>query len=189
LSWPWGRPVFFSYTLYRCASLRKIVPSLISGASISPPQGFAHTVGWLFDVFAASVRDPAGLAGVPGMAFFVVGVAALFRTDRGLGWMVCGSCIATLLATFAIDIHWAAGCCYSRLRSYRSLSPKGSAVLHSQGKLVHVVVARIVLFLPLLNAIRGGLRSVSGIQRDDIRPVIEYLNAHAYLYDLGEAKR
>jgi len=38
-------------------------------------------------------------------------------------------------------------------------------------------------------AIRGGLRSVSGIQRDDIRPVIEYLNAHAYLYNLGEAKR
>jgi hypothetical protein len=66
---------------------------------------------------------------------------------------------------------------------------EGVGGVHSQGKLVHVVVARIVLFLPLLNAIRGGLRSVSGIQRDDIRPLIEYLNAHAYLYDLGEAKR
>jgi len=83
----------------------------------SPPQGFAHAVGWLFDVFAASVRDSAGLAGVPGMTFFVVGVAALFRTNRGPGWMVCGSCIATLLATFAHRDHWAAGCCHSRLRS------------------------------------------------------------------------
>jgi hypothetical protein len=41
------------------------------------------------------------------------------------------------------------------------------------------VVACLVLALPLLNAIRGGARSVSGIQRDDIRPVIEYVNAHA----------
>lgn len=47
------------------------------------------------------------------------------------------------------------------------------------GKLVEVAVGCLVLSLPALNAIRGGVRSVSGIQRDDIRPVIEYVNARA----------
>ena len=181
-----------SFLLLYFVSLRQLAKDsaqLDFWGQYSPPQGFAHTVGWLFDVFAASVRDPAGLAVVPGMAFFVVGVAALFRTNRGPGWMVCGSRIATLLATFAH--RYPLG---GRLLPFVApiipfVVAEGVGGVHSQGKLVHVVVARIVLFLPLLNAIRGGLRSVSGIQRDDIRPVIEYLNAHAYLYDLGEAKR
>jgi hypothetical protein len=139
---------FVSLTLYRCASLRKIAPSLISGASYFPPQGFAHTVGWLFDVFAASVRG--GTRRGSGNGLFVVGVAALFRTNRGLGWMVCGSCIATLLATFAHRYPLGGRLLLFAAPIIPFVVAEGVGGGHSQGKLVHVVVARIVLFLPLL---------------------------------------
>jgi uncharacterized membrane protein len=153
-----------------------------------PPHGFTHTVGWLFDVFAASVREPAGLAVFPGMAFFVVGVGALFRTNRELGWIVCGTCIATLLATFAHRYPLGGRLLLFAAPIILLVVAEGVAEVCSrcpQGKLVLVVVACLVLFLPLLNAIRGGIRSVSGIQRDDIRPVIEDVNAHALPSDSG----
>jgi len=153
-----------------------------------PPHGFAHTVGWLFDVFAASFRDPAGLAVIPGMAFFVVGVAVLFRRNRRLGWIVCGSCIATLLAAFAHRYPLGGRLLLFAVPIILLLVAEGVAAVCARcprGKLVHVVIACLVLALPLLNAIRGGARSVSGIQRDDIRPVLEYVNAHASPADGG----
>ena len=155
-----------------------------------PPRGFAHTVGWLFDVFAASFRDPAGLAVIPGMAFFVVGIAVLFRRNRQLGWIVCGSCVATLLAAFAHRYPLGGRLLLFAVPIILFVVAEGVAAVCARcprGRLVHAVVACLVLALPVLNAIRGGARSISGIQRDDIRPVLEYVNAHASPTDGGYA--
>jgi hypothetical protein len=140
------------------------------------------TLVWLFDVFAASLRDPGGLAVVPGMFFFLVGCAELFRRSPTLGRIVGGACIATLLAAFAHRYPLGSRLLIFAVPIILFAVAEGVAAVCArcpQGKLVHIVVAGLVLSLPLLNAIRGAVDSVSGIQRDDIRPVIEYVNAHA----------
>jgi hypothetical protein len=142
----------------------------------------AHTLVWLFDAFSAAFHDPAGLAVLPGMAFFIVGWTGLFRRNRRLGWILLAAISALLLA--GLTHRYPLG---SRLLMFAVpimllLVAEGVATVCDRlphGRLVEVAVGCLVLSLPVLNAIRGGVRGVSGIQRDDIRPVIEYVNARA----------
>ena len=141
------------------------------------PTG-AHTLLWLFDAFSASFHDPAGLAVLPGMALLVIGWAGLFRRNRTLGWTIFGSYVALLLAAFAHRYPLGSRLLIFAVPIVLLLVAEGVTAVCDRlphRKLAVVVVSCAVLFLPALNAIRG----VSGIRRDDIRPVIEYVNAHA----------
>jgi hypothetical protein len=151
-------------------------------AQYFPPRPIgAHTLVWLFDVFSASFHDPAGLAVLPGMGLFIVGWAGLFRRNRTLGWIVFWSGVGLLLAAFAHRYPLGSRLLIFAVPILLLLVAEGVATVCDrlpQGKLVElveVVVACLVLSLPALNGIRG----VSGIRRDDIRPVIQYVNARA----------
>jgi len=142
----------------------------------------AQTLGWLFDAFSAAFHDPAGLAILPGMAFFIVGWAGVFRRNRTLGWILLAAWGALLLAGLTHRYPLGSRLLIFAIPIMLLLVAEGVAaacVRLPQGKLVEVVVACLVLSLPILNAIRGGVSSVSGIQRDDIRPVIQSVNARA----------
>lgn len=138
----------------------------------------AQTLVWLFDAFSAAFHDPAGLAILSGMGFFLVGWAGLFRRNRTLGWIVFGAGGALLLAGLTHRYPLGSRLLIFAVPIMLLLVAEGVAtvcVRLPHGNLVEVAVACLVLALPVLNAIRG----VSGIQRDDIRPVIEYVNARA----------
>ena len=140
-----------SFLLLYFVSLRQLAKDSAQfdfWGQLFPPTGIRSHGRMPFDVFAASVRG--GTRRGSGNGLFVVGVAALFRTNRGLGWMVCGSCIATLLATFAHRYPLGGRLLLFAAPIIPFVVAEGVGGVHSQGKLVHVVVARIVLFLPLL---------------------------------------
>ena len=148
------------------------------GQYFPPNPTGAHTLMWLFDVFSASFHDPGGLAVLPGMGLFIVGWAGLFRRNRTLGWIVFWSGVGLLLAAFAHKYPLGSRLLIFAVPILLLLVAEGLATVCDRlphGNLVEVVVACLVLSLPALNAIRG----VSGIRRDDIRPVIQYVNARA----------
>ncbi len=153
-------------------------------AQYFPPHPIvrAHTLVWLFDVFAAFFQDPAGLAILPGMGFCLIGFAGLFRCKSTLGWILTGSCAAMLLAAGMHRYPLGSRLLLFAVPIMLLLVAEGVATLSARlphERLVHVAAACLVLSWPVLNAIRAGIHSVTGIQRDDIRPVIEYVKAHA----------
>jgi hypothetical protein len=142
------------------------------------PLGNFHVLSWLFDAFSISFRDPAGLAIIPAMVFFVAGCAALFRRHQTLAWIVLGSCLALVFAAFAHKYPLGSRLLIFAVPIMLLLVAEGVAAVCARlphGKLVYVAVGCFVLSQPALNAVR----SLVGTQRDDIRPVIEYAETHA----------
>jgi hypothetical protein len=138
----------------------------------------SHTVVWLFDVFCASMRDPGGLAILPGMVLFVVGWGGLRRRNRTFRWIVFGTWAALLLAGFTHRYPLGGRLLIFAVPIMLLLVAEGVAMVCDrlpQAPLVEVAVACLILSLPALNTIRG----VSAAQPDDIRPVIEYAKARA----------
>jgi hypothetical protein len=148
------------------------------GQYFPPTPIGAHTAAWLFDVFSASMHDPGGLAILPGMFFFVVGWAGLFRRSPTLSWTAFGTWAALLLAGFTHTYPLGGRLLIFAVPIVVLLVAEGVAIVcdrlpHAQ--LVEVALACLILSLPALKAIRG----VSAARPDDIRPVIEYANARA----------
>jgi hypothetical protein len=148
------------------------------GQYFPPHPNGAHTLGWLFDVFSASMHDPGGLAILPGMVLFVVGWAGLFRRNRWLGWIVFGTWVALLMAAFAHKYPLGGRLLLFAVPIVLLVVAEGMAVVCGRlphGNLVEVAIACLILSVPTLNAIRG----LSAARPDDIRPVIEYAKARA----------
>jgi len=147
------------------------------------PIGSLHTLLWLFDAFLISFRDPAGLATVPAMGLFVAGCAGLFKRNQALGWIVSGSCLALVLAAFVHRYPLGSRLLIFAVPVILLLVAEGVATVSIRlpyGKLAQVAVGCFVLFQPFVNAVRG----LAGTQRDDIRPVIEYVEAHGHPSDV-----
>jgi Dolichyl-phosphate-mannose-protein mannosyltransferase len=150
------------------------------------PMGSVHTLLWFFDVFSISFRDPAGIAIIPGIGFFVVGCAALFRRNHILGWIIFGSCLAVVLAASIRRYPLGGRLLIFAVPVMLMLVAEGVAtvcVRFRHAKFALVAVGCFVLAQPVLSAVRD-VRSLAGTQPDDIRPIIEYVEAHARPSDL-----
>jgi hypothetical protein len=142
------------------------------------PIGSIHSLLWLFDVFSISFRDPTGLAIIPGMGFFLIGCAGLFRRDRTLGWIVSGSCLTMVLAASVHRYPLVGRLLIFAVPVILLLVAEGVSAVSVRlpsPMLVRVALGCLVLFQPALDSIH----KITGPQPDDIRPVLEYVEANA----------
>jgi hypothetical protein len=119
---------------------------------------------------------------VPGIFFFLLGWAALLKRNQRVAWTVIGVGVSVFLAAFVHRYPLGSRLLLFAVPVALRLVAEGVASLCPrlrQGKLLRAVVGCLILFLPAQNAIRDGVRGVTGVQRDDIRPVLEYVNFHA----------
>jgi uncharacterized membrane protein len=145
-----------------------------------PPRPIArfHTLSWLFDVFLTSFRDPAGLAIIPGAGFFLLGCAALFRRNQVLAWILFLPFVAVFVAAIAQRYPLGSRLLLFAIPIILLVVAEGVAATSAKmphPKLVLLAASCLVLFQPVLYSVRDIRRN----HGDDIRPVIDYVQARA----------